>query len=294
MFTHEKVRFNKKNGVHFDIESYHCPDDVKNSFPKLKKSTEYTWNNNTVRFFYERGNCDRKCNHIATLLKVIQPPNYPLRADIILSPVKKYYPAGNIFGQEHVNTGYTLDEKIVIFRTEEWFKVFIHECFHFFHYEKKLFDPALAERILKLFPVESEVNLFESYCEFMARTLNCHMISSYTKIPLYMLIEKEQKYSMYHMVNVLHHMGLTYDDILEKKSHFKENTNVLAYVVLTNILMHHDYSNNTFELKDVDAYVSFIEKHAKDTYFKDKIKQIVPRQTTTMTILSIDDFNDIF
>ena len=293
MFTHEKVRFHKKNGVKFDIESYQCPDNVKNSFYNLKKSTEYKWNNNTVCFFYKSGNCDRKCNHIASLLKVIQPPNYPLRADIILSPIKKYYPSGKIFGPEHVNTGYASDEKIVIYREEEWFKVFIHECFHFFHYEKKLFDPELAERILKLFPVDSEVNLFESYCEFMARTLNCHMISSYTKISIHMLMDKEKKHSMYHMVNVLHHMGLKYNDILGE-SDFKENTNVLAYIVLTNILMHHNYSSDSFELTDGDAYVSFIEKYAKDDFFKDQIAKIVPQQTTTMTILSIDEFNDIF
>ena len=42
----------------------------------------------------------------------------------------------DIIDQIHVNTGFTttcpVDSEIVIFREEEWFKVFIHETFHNF------------------------------------------------------------------------------------------------------------------------------------------------------------------
>lgn len=278
------------NNVPFNIESYDCPEDVKLSFYALTKSKKYTWNNNVVCFFYEHEDCDVMCSHIKTVLEMIQ-PNKPLVADIILSPVKKYYPKSKIFGPENVNTGYSSD-KIVVYRKEEWFKVFIHECFHFFNFEKNLLSKDLATRILKLFPVDSDVNLFESYCEFMARTINCKLISSYTKIPVVQLLKKEKRYSMYHMVNVLHHMGLTYDDILKENSGFKEKTNVLAYVVLTNILMHNDYSANGFELLDGDAYVSFIEQYYDDPAFLSRINEIRPQVTTRMSILSIDDYKN--
>jgi hypothetical protein len=228
------------------------------------------------------------CNHIAALLEILKPPK-PLIADVILSPIKKYYPESKIFGPENVNTGYS-SNKIVVYRKEEWFKVFIHECFHFFNFEKNLLSKDLATRILNLFPVVSEVNLFESYCEFMARTINCKMISSYAKIPFLQLLKIEKNYSMCHMVNVLHHMGLTYTDILKKNSGFKEKTNVLAYVVLTNILMYNDYSPDGIELLDGSAYVSFIEQHYKDPAFIRRSNEIHPQVTTTMSILSIDDY----
>jgi hypothetical protein len=277
-----------KTHVPFNIESYDCPDDVKLSFYALTKSTKYTWNNNTVCFFYEYEDCDVMCNHIAALLEILKPTK-PLIADVILSPVKKYYPESKIFGPENVNTGYS-SNKIVVYRKEEWFKVFIHECFHFFNFEKNLLSKDLATRILNLFPVVSEVNLFESYCEFMARTINCKMISSYAKIPFLQLLKIEKNYSMCHMVNVLHHMGLTYTDILKKNSGFKEKTNVLAYVVLTNILMYNDYSPDGIELLDGSAYVSFIEQHYKDPAFIRRSNEIHPQVTTTMSILSIDDY----
>jgi hypothetical protein len=54
------------------------------------------------------------------------------------------------------------------------------------------------------------------------------------------LLQHEKKYALRHMVNVLHHMGLTYPQLFEP-SDYKEDTNVLAYVVLTAILMHHDF-----------------------------------------------------
>jgi len=280
--------FTKTYNVPFEIESYDCPEDVKLSFYALTKSTKYTWNNNTIYFFYETEDCDEMCSHIATLLDIIQPPNFPLRADIILSPVTKYYPNGKIFGPENVNTGYS-SNKVVVYRKEEWFKVFIHECFHFFKFEKNLFGKDLSDRILKLFPVDSEVNLYESYCEFMARTINCKLISQCSKISFDQLRAKEKKHSMYHMVNVLHHMGLTYQDILKENSGFKEKTNVLAYVVLTNILMYHDYSPQNFMLLDGSAYVSFIEQHYADYSFMSAIQHVHPQVTTTMSILSIDD-----
>jgi hypothetical protein len=294
MFAPIQVKFKRTVGVNFDRESYDCPDDVKNSFPNLTKSIKYEWNENVACFFYEEESdedCERMCNHVATLLKGIQPLNRPLHADIILSPVKKYYPNGKMFGPENVNTGYS-SNKIVVYRKEEWFKVFIHECFHFFNFEKKLHDRKLDARILNIFNVTSEVNLYESYCEFMARTLNCKVISAYAKLPFEQLLQQERKHSNHHMVNVLHHMGLTYNDIINKASGFKENTNVLAYVVLTNILMNNNYSSDYFELQDGNEYVSFIETHYKNKDFLRLVERTRPQVTTTMSFQNIDLYKD--
>jgi len=262
--------------------TYECPDDVMQSFSSLKNSTKYEWNNNKITFFYNHENCDEKIKYVVTLLDLIQ-PNQPVDADIILSPVKKYFPVGRIFGPANVNTGYTMDKKIVVYRKEEWFKVFIHECFHLFDFEKDLFDPSFTTRVLKIFPVESPVNVYESYCELWARILNCQIISMYKKIPFALLLEREKKHSMQHMVNVLDHMGLTYQDIQKPNSGFTEKTNVLSYVVLSNLML---------QLSDYDLsgeeYIAFIEKNYNHPHFTHQVKQTIPTKTTTMSILSID------
>lgn len=265
--------------------TYDCPDEVAKSFPFLTQSTKYSWDDNVVTFFYRDEDCDKKIGYIVTLLSIIQPKNHPLTADILLSPVKKYFPRGRVFGPAHINTGYASSEKIVVYRKEEWFKVFIHECFHFFNFDSHLQDPSFADRILKLFPVHSQVNLYESYCEWCARRLNCHIISLYTKIPYELLYQKEKKHSMQHMVNVLAHMGLTYEDLQHPDSGFKEHTNVLSYIVIANIMM----QLNPDPIRG-EEYVSFIEKNYKNPHFRYEAKHTLPTKTTTMSILSVDDF----
>ena len=154
--------------------------------------------------------------------------------------------------------------------------------------------------ILQLFPVKSSVNLYESYCEIWARTLNCCMVHVHTSIPLSELLQREKKHSVRHMVNVLRHMNLSYKDIQLKGNIFREETNVLAYVVLGAILMHHDFISkhinlksikNMFEITLPDAYVSFIRDNYKSTGFLETIQHIEsspPKITTTMSIVRLD------
>lgn len=285
------IPFHREDDIVLDASSYSCPQEVKDSFEKLTRSTRYTWNGHMVQFFYKKENCDRKMQYIVTLLSVL-PCNKPLRADILLSPVKKKYPKNRVFGPSNVNTGYASDEKIVVYRKEEWMKVFIHECFHYFHFEKELMNPIFVTRILKLFPVQSDVNVYEAYCEVWARTLNCYLISAYTRIPVSILLRQEKKYSMRHMVNVLHHMGLTYASI-QKPNSFREKTNVLAYVVLANIVFNQGYLETHPSIQaDGEAFVQFIEIHYQNEEFIRQVEHIKPSNpTTTMSLNSIDHFN---
>ena len=267
---------------------YECPPEI--DFTELTRCTQYCFGQHKVTFYYTKENVDELFEYVDRLLWLLK-PNKPLVADILLTSAKKFYPKSKVFGPSNVNTGYSSD-KIVVYRKEEWFKVFIHECFHFFHFEKVLFEPSLTSRILELFPVDSNVNLYESYCEVWARTLNCCMISVCKPIPLETLLYHEKKYAVRHMVNVLHHMDLTYDKI-QKPCHYKEETNVLAYVVLTAILMHHDFIANhlsimpSFVLTNAESYVQFIEQHYRNETFVDAVHHVTPRVTTTMSFYDI-------
>jgi hypothetical protein len=267
---------------------YDCPPEVNLS--ELTHCKEYTWKKHKVTFYYTTEDTDKLFKHVDRFIWLLD-PSEPLVADILLTSAKKFYPPDGIFGPSHVNTGYSSD-KIVVYRKEEWFKVFIHECFHFYHYEKVLFDPSFTPRILELFKVQSNVNLYESYCEVWARTLNCCMVSVCDKIPLSTLLHHEKKYSVRHMVNVLHHMNLTYDQLTEP-NHFKEKTNVLAYVVLTAILMFHDFipkhlsSMKNFTLKNALPYIQFIEQNHNNQHFLDLIHHTEPMITTTMSFYKL-------
>ena len=104
---------------------------------------------------------------------------------IYLTPFKKILPEnGEIIGKENVNTAYTTScvphGKIVVYRSEEWFKVLIHESFHvlgldFSHKE----NAKITSEIKKLFPINSNIKLFEAYTETWAEILNCVFVSYY-------------------------------------------------------------------------------------------------------------------
>ena len=97
---------------------------------------------------------------------------------------------------EHINTGYTVmktnEDKINIFRKEEWFKVFIHETFHHFNLDFNSNKyPITKNNIKKIFPIQSDFLLEETYCETWARIINtsfcCYFILNKRMILIYFI-----------------------------------------------------------------------------------------------------------
>jgi hypothetical protein len=213
----------------------------------------------------------------------------------------KHLPGSNIeiLDENNVNTAFTRtcpsDSEIVVFRKEEWFKVFMHETFHNFGLDFSGINlVSYNEKILEIFPVNSEVNLFESYTEFWARIMNalfCSFINMKDKNDIdefltnaEFFINFERIFAFFQMVKVLDFMGLTYKDMYKKtgisknmrKTLYKEETNVLSYYVLTLVLLNNyqDFmswcnTNNIVILnfkkttKNLDEFCKFIEKKYK-------------------------------
>jgi hypothetical protein len=167
----------------------------------------------------------------------------------------------DILDQNNINTAFTttcpIDSEIVIFRKEEWFKVFLHESFHNFALDfSDMNNDYCHELILNLFPVQSEVNLYEAYTEFWAEIINALFCSFYSikdknnfiDFVAYSntYINLERSYSLFQLVKVLEFMGLTYKDLYSKTNKskllrnnlYKENTNVLSYYVIKSILLY--------------------------------------------------------
>jgi hypothetical protein len=206
-----------------------------------------------------------------------------------------------ILNENNVNTAFTRtcpkDAEIVVFRQEEWFKVFMHETFHSMALDfSDMNDTLCNSKILAIFPVESDVNLFEAYTEFWARIMNvlfCSYFHTRDKNNLNDLllnaeyfINLELTYSLFQMIKILHFMNMEYRNLYEKntvsdnirKTLYKEDTSVLSYYIITFILLFNFQSfllwcktNNTSLIQfkktqaNQDSFCKFIEKKYKST-----------------------------
>jgi hypothetical protein len=181
---------------------------------------------------------------------------------LYFTSLEKKLPNSNIcvLDEINVNTAFTTtcpkDSEIVVFRKEEWFKVFIHETFHNFGLDfSDMNNNEAHECILKIFKINSDVNLYESYTEFWAEIINalfCSFFSIKDKTNVEEFLEYseyfinfERTYSFFQMIKILNFMGVTYNDLysntynskIMRDKLYKEKTNVFSYYVIKCILM---------------------------------------------------------
>jgi hypothetical protein len=179
-----------------------------------------------------------------------------------LTDLEKTIPKSSAFiDRIHVNTGFTFPCKtkneINIFRKEEWFKVFIHECFHnfgldFSHHESSHID----KKIIGIFPVKADVRLYETYCEMWAEIMNLmfivfqntnenHDVENLVK-KLEKMLNFERVFSVFQCSKILKHFGISYPQLYERSDEsyrirnlrYKENTSVLSYYIIKSLLMY--------------------------------------------------------
>jgi hypothetical protein len=220
---------------------------------------------------------------------------------LYFTSLEKKLPPSNIYilDEINVNTAFTTtcpkDSEIVVFRKEEWFKVFIHETIHNFGLDFSDMNNNEAHKcILNIFKVNSDVNLYESYTEFWAEIMNalfCSFFSLKDKTNIHeflsnseFFINFERTYSFFQLVKTLNFMGLTYNDLYSNSSHskilrenlYKEKTHVLSYYIIKTVLIN-NYQGflswcklNNFSLlqfkktfSNQKEYCSFIEKNYK-------------------------------
>ena len=224
---------------------------------------------------------------------------------IFLTSYTKKLPTStiNILGTNNCNSAVTTscakNAEIVIFRREEWFKVFIHETFHALGLDFSSFPcEHLNYKIKKIFPIKSEINLYEAYAEFWATIINC-LFCAYDLLDnkldksdflLYshFCIQFERIFSLFQLIKILNFMGISYKNLYEKtecsatarKYLYKEDTNVFAYYIIKNILLYHytDFldwceKNNINTLRfdrydnNLNKFFIFIDKKYKDKGF---------------------------
>ena len=194
---------------------------------------------------------------------------------------KKEFPSDNviILNNKHVNTAYTTscqeNGEIIIYREEELFKVFIHETFHIFGLDfSDSVNVQLNNKFKKLFPIETNCNIYEAYTEFWARTINCMFVSYFMygvnkKKDHFMklteaCIELEQMFSLFQVAKIMDFYGLTYQNLYQldetssmmRDNLYREETNVFSYYIICMILMVYNRE-----------FIHWCKKHNKNAIF---------------------------
>jgi hypothetical protein len=311
----ENIRLNieskDKKGIHYKFSIHEQIIELFIMYPlesqeKREKDSKQKWN----RFFesclkkvymwlfmaypYKNKSCSQQ-------LKIYL---YLSNLPKLIDPSKK-----TILNQEMINTAFTYaciaDNSIILFREEEWFKVFIHETFHSLGFDFSG-SPSLTEiaknKILNLFSIQSDVLLYETYTELNAEILNVLFFVYFTtkkknlssnnyeafikKFDKYM--NYERLFSCFQCVKVLHYNQTAYQDIISKKTNkYREQTNVFVYYILKSVLMtyYKEYldwiiTNNDGSLNfiktesQLNEFIQLIQKNYMNSDFLEKIEEM--------------------
>ena len=229
---------------------------------------------------------------------------------IFLTDFKKIQPTIPVTPY-HINSGVTSFpsdphkddcKDIIIFRNEEWFKVFIHECFHLFCLDFCDINVSSFTHLFKqMYNIDSEFLFFEALTEFWARTINIAVVSystkkniSYEEFETLMKIniQIERLYSILQMKHILSNMGFTYDSLMDKTRTipFKEETNFFCYYVLTTILLFHYEQTIAWFVEHNQTILQFTKNKNSVTLFFYYIKSIHKNPNMIQTFNALDKF----
>lgn len=219
------------------------------------------------------------------------------------TPFKKNAPKHSpLFGVGNINSALTTrcakQGDILIFRKEEWMKVFIHEAIHSFGLDiDDNISHIIHEELRLLFPIKSKFNISEAYTETWARIMNA-AYSSYVSSKrngeekpdfityLEFSLDVERLFSIEQSQKLLQTMKLVYanlykntkqDKLLRNKFYQEDDkTSAFAYYVLCGVFMNNysefmlwcnennkgllDFRNSNRSAKD---FLSFIRNNYK-------------------------------
>ena len=207
----------------------------------------------------------------------------------VLTPYEKDKMPVHSLDPLHINSGYTYENEIVIFRKEEFMRVFVHECFHLFCLDFNEVQVDFKQLFQPLFSVQSDYLLFESLCEFWSRTINCAIFAFFIEVNtsydeferfFQLNLNVERVYALIQMKHFLSTFDLSYEDLIRGviKS-YKETTNGICYYVITTLLFfHYQQTMNWFvennetmlQFRKTTTHVNLFYHYIKSIYKSDK------------------------
>ena len=202
---------------------------------------------------------------------------------------------GQPIGKENVNTAFTTgcssSTEIIIFRREEWFKVFIHESMHNLGLDFQFPDNRLLKSI---FPLEnSNCSMPETYAEMWAEIFNILLIAEKDG-DIERLIQIERKFSLFQAAKILDYFDLNYVELFEKsaeserlrQTNYKESSEVFCYYILRALLLYH--CNEFIEWVATNSSGGGIK--FDETKIQNFIRELImPKYNQTKYVKAIDD-----
>jgi len=204
---------------------------------------------------------------------------------------KQFPTKNNTLGPYHINSGvsWIYDNKLMVWRSEECLKVFIHELFHCLG-----FDRFLIEKPCKLtnhYDITTHVNCNEGYNELCAFIYhNCFLIiegfdnglnkglQGVHKLTIDNLIEDNKVFTYYQIKQILQHYNL------QTIAEFKQDTGVFSYFILKGFYLYHldelfsAIKGDTFHLfpiKSMKKFHKFEKTILDDNAFKLFIEHLI-------------------
>lgn len=231
---------------------------------------------------------------------------------LYLTEAKKKLPENPVIvlNSDHCNSAVTYacatNGRLLVYRKEEWKKVLIHELFHSFCLDfSTLKYRKLKKNIKKIFDVQSDFEISESYAEFWAEIVNCsfmgyNLLDDKDDVDNFLLftdfcIQLERMFSLFQMIKILNFMGLRYQNLYKddklssgfRKILYKEDTNVLCYYIIKNILLFYydDFfewcllnNNNVLNFDktgdNLDKFYKFVKKKHNSSVFEKSVNKM--------------------
>lgn len=175
--------------------------------------------------------------------------------DIYLTNFKKELGSNNIIDVQNINSGVCyfndINRKILIYRKEEYIKVFIHEFLHSCHIDKYLHQNTNTNtNIYENFNFDykkTKITLNETYTEFWCNiiyiSIFSYNLSKNSTINNYInifdeLMEKQVYFSVLQSVKILNIYNIKYLDTINNTVHnYSEGTHALSYYYFKSLLL---------------------------------------------------------
>lgn len=225
----------------------------------FKCNTKYTFVNKNFKITIFNDKDDISYNFVNHIYNIINFIIYLFKVDkyldlyIFVTPFKKELTEKtDIIGHNEVNSGASLSNykygSIYIWRTEEVFKVLIHELIHHYDIDLKNGNDYIANKIKQKLNLDKNIiiNPNECYTEITALLLYLiyNNIFKNSKLNIKEFknnLNNENKWSIYQISKILNKIGCykSFNDLFNKNKDckFKQNTNVLSYYILKGCLL---------------------------------------------------------
>lgn len=178
--------------------------------------------------------------------------------DIYFTDCKKIFPEHSTkrLTPDNINSGYSYvcspENTIVIFRLEEWFKVFVHECMHSYGFQPISHnETVLNTHLTSLLSIHGPIKVCEAYVETWARIINTvysAIDNSKNETDFYTIfdftLQVESLFSIIQLSRVLTFMDISYKQVLDPTytaAVYIESTNTFAYYVIGGVFMFNPY-----------------------------------------------------